>query len=342
MPLFHAQVLSINNQHSHEILTNKRNYWACTNMQTHSWNLASSHMMLKLSMMEGGVTKASFPRLTIIITNKMFYLASEDWPKANHMIIHSCSFYIDRQLLLEGSSQRTALQTHCTLGWLTNHFKNPSRWHHMICSTNTKQKTRKTIRNNNSLQTHASRTEAVLLRSYTCSFAKNNRPSTKPSTLCWLEAPTRGQIILVRWWSLTIAVINLWTVSHETTGINQTYTVFLKMHKVSMRDVIRFFPSPDRARLSIASEAIIIRTNDFPSLSHLIHGTEHKTSAASNDISILWGLAVAGTQAHWSHEHKICCEVSEQETISWPFDVRHDETRWILVHSFDADQMSCN
>ena len=43
-----------------------------------------------------------------------------------------------------------------------------------------------------------------------------------------------------------------------------------------------------------------------------------------------------------SHEHKICCEVSEQEPISWPFDVRHDETRCILVHSFDANQMSCN
>ena len=86
-------------------------------------------------------------------------------------------------------------------------------------------------------------------------------------------------------------VISIWTVvSHETTGVNETYTVVLDKHKISLHDVMCFFPSPDRARVSTASEAIIIRTNDFPSLSHLIHGTQlkpKKESAAQKDISII-------------------------------------------------------
>ena len=212
----------------------------------------------------------------------------------------------------------------------------------MICWTSTKQKTRK----NHSQQQFVANTwrqdRASLAHIIVCVQKTLHRPSTKPNTVCWLEAPTRGQIILVRWWSLTITVINIWTVSHETTGINQTYRVFLKMHKISMRDVICFFP------IAWSSSTFHCKwghhhQNKWLPIAQLLdswHSTQDKCCLKWYFNHMRVGRC--STQAHWSHEHKICCEVSEQETISWPFDVRHDETRWILVHSFDAGQMSCN
>ena len=142
-------------------------------------------------------------------------------------------------------------------------------------------------------------------------------------------------------------VISIWTVvSHETTGVNETYTVVLDKHKDQLAWRHVFFSH----RLIELEFPLQVRPSSSEQMtSHLsvtwfmaLNWNPRKKVLPKRTFQSYEGSPLQSLKHIRSHEHKICCEVSEQEPISWPFDVRHDETRCILVHSFDANQMSCN